>query len=223
MRSKRLGNGWRLYLNERDFCLLLALADDPQAELALRLGGECGLRVSETIDVKPGDIRQSTHPGVDDYFLRIWSAKDTSGKREEGKYREAFLPTRTEMRMREYAFRANLAGDDPVFDVCKRTLQGWIKDVGHAVADHTGEEMWRKFSSHDLRAFFATNCLVRYNINPHVVKEVGGWADMKALKPYLDAPSDDIIAEAFTGAPREGYEPRLDVVEESVAAEVVAD
>lgn len=210
MRSKRLGNGWRLYLNEHDYRVLLGLADDFQTELALRFGGECGLRVSETINLKPGDMSESTHPDVQAMFLRIRNAKDTTGKRDEGKFREAILPRRVEASVREFAVREGLDDEDPIFDVCKRTLQGYLKDVGVKAAAATGEEMWRHFSSHDLRAFFATNLLVRYDVNPQVVMEIGGWSDYQALKPYLDKPSDDIIAKAVADvAPvTEGYTSR---------------
>jgi integrase len=197
MRSKRLGNGWRLYLNEHDYRVLLGVCDSLQNELAVRFGGECGLRVSETVNLEPGDIRESTHPHVEAMFLRVRHGKDTSGKRDEGKYRDAFVPARVEGAAREYAMREGLDDEDPFFDVCKRTLQGYLKDVGRKAAEETGEEDWKKFSSHDLRAFFATNLLVRYDVNPEVVKEIGGWSDYKALKPYLDTPSDDIIAESL--------------------------
>lgn len=210
MRSERLGNGWRLYLNEHDYRTLLGVCDDLQTELAVRFGGECGLRVSETVELQPGDIRESTHPNVETTFLRVRHGKDTTGKREDGKFREAWLPSRVESAAHEYAMREKIDESEPFFSVCKRTLQGYLKDVGLEAADETGEDMWRHFSSHDLRAFFATNLLVRYDVNPEVVKEVGGWSDYKALKPYLDKPSDDIIAKAMGAvSPVEhGYTPK---------------
>lgn len=210
MRSERLGNGWRLYLNEHDYRVLLGIADDLQTELALRFGGECGLRVSETVNLEPRDLRESTHPDVEAMFIQVRNAKDTTGKRDEGKFREAFLPARVEGATREYAMQHDLGDEDPIFDVCKRTLQGYLKDVGKKAAEATGEEMWVNFSSHDLRAFFATNLLVRYDVNPQVVMEIGGWEDWQSLKPYLDKPSDDIIVKAVSDvAPvAEGYTPR---------------
>lgn len=209
MRSKRLGNGYRLYLNEHDFRVLLGIADDLQDELAVRLGGECGLRVSETVEVEPRDVRESTHPEVSSHFLKVRHAKDTTGEREEGKFREAFLPRLTETRIHEYTMQEGLEPTDPVFDVCKRTLQGYLKDIGKKAAEKTGEEMWENFSSHDLRAFFASNLLIRYDVNPEVVKEIGGWEDYKGLKPYLDKPSDDIIEKHLSevGALSKGYTP----------------
>jgi len=34
-------------------------------------------------------------------------------------------------------------------------------------------------------------------MNPHVVMAVGGWDSFAAIAPYLNAPSEDVIDDAF--------------------------
>ncbi|MFB6198105.1 MAG: site-specific integrase, partial [Halobacteriaceae archaeon] len=37
-------------------------------------------------------------------------------------------------------------------------------------------------------------------MNPRVVMAVGGWSSFSAIEPYLNAPSEDVINEAFEEA-----------------------
>ena len=37
-------------------------------------------------------------------------------------------------------------------------------------------------------------------MNPRVVMAVGGWDSFAAIEPYLNAPSEDVIDQAFTEA-----------------------
>jgi hypothetical protein len=39
--------------------------------------------------------------------------------------------------------------------------------------------------------------LVDEGMNPRVVMAVGGWSSFAAIEPYLNAPSEDVINEAF--------------------------
>jgi integrase len=72
--------------------------------------------------------------------------------------------------------------------------------VANATADETGEEDYRHVSSHDLRRRFAQRLLVDERMNPRVVMAVGGWDSFKAIKPYLNAPSERVVNDAFDGA-----------------------
>jgi len=68
------------------------------------------------------------------------------------------------------------------------------------VAEETGNDDWEKVSSHDLRRYFAQTLLVRRNMNPRVVMDVGGWGSFEALKPYLDAPTPEVVNAEFEKA-----------------------
>jgi hypothetical protein len=37
-------------------------------------------------------------------------------------------------------------------------------------------------------------------MNPRVVMAVGGWSSFSAIEPYLNAPSEDVINQAFDEA-----------------------
>jgi len=36
-------------------------------------------------------------------------------------------------------------------------------------------------------------------MNPRVVMAVGGWDSFKAIEPYLNAPSEKVVTDAFDG------------------------
>lgn len=187
-------------MNPYDYQTLKEHAPHYTAELAIRFGAEVGLRVSETTEVTADDIHESTHPDVDAYFIGVYG-KDTSGKLGDmGKYRDAFLPYDLFNHVMAHSIKEGIAPGEPQFGVTKRTVQQWIKDAAEAAAESTGNSDYNKISSHDLRAYFATDCLIRRDMNVRVVMEVGGWADYKSMQPYLNAQFDDVIAEEFEQA-----------------------
>jgi integrase len=200
MRLKELSNQWRVYMNPTDYQRLKQQAQgDIGATLALELGAECGFRVNETAKINRGDWRKTTAEGVDAMFLTI-RGKDTTGETEDGKYREPFLPPEVFETIAEKCVEDQIAPGDPLFSVSKRTVQKWIKNCAKAVAERTGNEDYRKISSHDLRAYFATDRLIRRGMKEEVVMEVGGWESRDTIEPYLHAKFDDVIAREFKDA-----------------------
>jgi integrase len=217
MRKRKLKNGWRLYLNPHDYRHLIDVVREHMdgeagdyCELAIRFGGECGLRVSESMTVEWSDIRESSHPDVRIPFLRVRETKATSGKFEDGKYRSTILPKATKEWMATVAQRHDREPDEPLIDRSQRSVQKYVRQAGELAADHGGDEDFKHLSSHDLRAHAATTWLVRLDINPEVVMEIGGWSDYQNLQPYLAVTGDDVIVRAFRearGSPLEGYDP----------------
>lgn len=202
MRLKRLQNQFRCYLTPDEYQTLLANAPHDRGGLVLRLGAECGLRVSETLDARPSHVRESAADAPDAFFLIVPEGKDTSGE-TAGKWRSTFLPEDLLRESQEYCFRADHVADpsDHVFNRSKRTLQKDVERAGEAAAEASGDEDFLKVSSHDLRAYFATDCLIRRNMNHQVVMEVGGWADHQSIEPYLNAGFDDAIVQEFRAKP----------------------
>lgn len=199
MRLKELGNQWRVYMNRQDYQRLLDHADDAddrRTKLALELGGKCGLRVNETGSLKRGQWRDSTHPDVDQKFLKIWG-KDTRKYSEGKKFREVFMPRDVYKTVAQHIVAEQIHPDEQLFSVSKRTLQKNIKDTAKEVAEETGNEDYAKISSHDLRAYFATDRLIRRDVNIEVVMATGGWENRHTMEPYLHAAFDDVIAEEF--------------------------
>jgi hypothetical protein len=37
-------------------------------------------------------------------------------------------------------------------------------------------------------------------VNPRVVMQVGGWNSLQAIEPYLNAPTPDVVNDAFEEA-----------------------
>jgi integrase len=72
-----------------------------------------------------------------------------------------------------------------------------IRRTAARAAEATSDEDFEKVSTHDLRRRFAQRLLVDEQMNPRVVMAVGGWDSFAAIEPYLNAPSEDIIDEAF--------------------------
>ncbi|WP_211249144.1 tyrosine-type recombinase/integrase [Natrinema thermotolerans] len=79
-----------------------------------------------------------------------------------------------------------------VRDVVKRTAE-------HA-AEETGDNDYQYVSSHDLRRRFAQRLLVDRQMNPRVVMAVGGWDSFQAIEPYLNAPTAEVVNDAFEEA-----------------------
>lgn len=198
MRLKRLENQWRCYLNPTDYKRLRASVESRRAHIAVRLGGECGLRVGETAAAKPGDIREST-ADIDGSFIRV-VGKDTTGKLEEGKWRDAFLPENLRWEIEKHADENDIGPDDELIPVTKRTTQKYIKRAAEFAADRYGNSDYERISSHDLRAYFATHHLIRLEIPPEVIMAVGGWKSYGNMEPYLSAQFDDVIVDGFKGA-----------------------
>lgn len=61
-----------------------------QAEVAIRIMGDAGLRVAETLDVRPEHVRRKKDGRS--YELEVVSGKDTTGEYQGGKHRETWLP-----------------------------------------------------------------------------------------------------------------------------------
>jgi len=75
-----------------------------------------------------------------------------------------------------------------------------VKRTAEAAAEQTGDDDYRHVSSHDLRRRFAQRLLVEKELNPRVVMQVGGWDSFQAIEPYLNAPTPDVVNEAFQEA-----------------------
>jgi len=198
MRLKQLENQWRCYLNPTDYARIRACAESRRAHIAIRLGGECGFRVSETAKFKPGDIRESTSD-VDSRFVKVLG-KDTTGTHEDGKYRDAFMPESLYREIRKHAEEEGIEDDEELIPVTKRTTQEYIKRAAIWAGERYNVSDYELVSSHDLRAYFATHHLIRLGMKAEVIQAVGGWNDYKSMEPYLSAQFDDVISESFNEA-----------------------
>lgn len=199
MQIERSGDGsHKCWLREGEYSSLLEAADDWRDELILRLGGEVGLRSFEIPQIQPTHIRREVGEDFEAYLLRVPEGKDT--RDGVGKPRDAYLPRRLETEMTRFADERELEDTEPFAPVTPRRIQQVVKETAERAADRTGDEDFRKVSSHDLRRYFAHTLLVRERINPRVVMSVGGWSDFQAIEPYLNQPDVGTIAREFERA-----------------------
>ena len=200
MRLKQLENQWRVWLHPDEYKRLRACAESRRAHIAIRLGGECGLRVSETASLRPEQLRPTTVDVVDDAYMLSVYGKETTGTFEEGKFRETFVPRSLFQEICIHAAEEGIEVDEELIPVTKRTTQEYIKRAALTAAERYENEHYRKVSSHDLRAYWATDLLIRRKVDENVVMALGGWASRDNLEPYLNAQFDDVILEEMVDA-----------------------
>lgn len=197
MRTERNKDGsWNVWLSREEYRELPRATDSFQQEIAVRLMGDCGLRVAEVLDVKPRHI--SRRSDGQHFELEVVGGKDTTGEYRGGKHRETWLPRDFEAQINRYIQEKDVAEDDPLVDRAKRTVQHWVEHAGERAAEATGDTDYRRVSSHDLRRCWANHLLVGENVSPRIVMALGGWSSYDAIEPYLAAPTESNINESMS-------------------------
>lgn len=164
-------------------------------DIIIQLGAYVGLRAFEIPQIQPQHVKE-TESGS--YRLRVPEGKDTTGN--GGKPRDAFLPATGERSLQQFQNAENIAPKDSFIDLTERGVRAAVKRTAEAAAKETGDEDFTHVSSHDLRRRFAQRLLVEKEINPRVVMQVGGWDSFQAIEPYLNAPTSDVVDDAFEEA-----------------------
>lgn len=167
-----------------------------QAEIALRLMGDCGLRVAETLDVRPRDISRMVD-GMH-HELEVVAGKDTTGEYDDGKQRRTWVPRDLEVQINRYNQEADLKDDDRLVNRKKRSVQNWVSRAADAAAEETSDPDYRRISSHDLRRCWAHHLLVEEGVSPRIVMALGGWSSYDAIEPYLAAPTEQNIIDQMS-------------------------
>jgi integrase len=165
-------------------------------DLVLQLGGYVGLRAFEIPQVCPKHVKR-TEDG-EHYRLRVPEGKDTTGS--GGKPRDAYLPANVERDLHRYQNAEDVDRGGPYIDLSERGVRAIVKRTAERAAEETGDDDYRHVSSHDLRRRFAQRLLVDEQMNPRVVMQVGGWNSFAAIEPYLNAPTPEVVNEAFAEA-----------------------
>jgi len=186
------GNEHKVWLTDSEIEDLRRATNSQRDDLIVQLGAFVGLRAFEIPQVRPADIHTSDSG---QYRLRVQAGKDTSGN--GGKPRDAYLPDDVERDLQRYQNEHNIAPKDPFIDLKQPGVRAVIRRTAERTARETGDDDFEKVSTHDLRRRFAQRLLVDEQVNPRVVMAVGGWDSFAAIEPYLNAPSEDVIDEAF--------------------------
>ena len=188
------GDEYKVWLTDDEIEQLRRAAGSRRDDLIIQLGAFVGLRAFEIPQVQPQHVKR-TGDGGEHYRLRVPRGKDTD--EGEGKPRDAYLPADTERDLYQYARDNGLDDNEPYIDLASNSVRAVVRRTAEEAADRTGEGDFRDVSSHDLRRRFAQRLLVDEGMNPRVVMAVGGWSSFAAIEPYLNAPSETVINEAF--------------------------
>ncbi|MDZ5811594.1 site-specific integrase, partial [Halorubrum sp. AD140] len=164
--------------------------------LIIQLGGYVGLRAFEIPQVCPKHVKRTSDG--DHFRLRVPEGKDTTGG--GGKPRDAFLPRDVEGDIHRYVRSEEIGRNKPIVDLSTSGVRAAVKRTAERAAEATGDGDFRHVSSHDLRRRFAQRLLVDRQMNPRVVMTVGGWDSFQAIEPYLNAPTPEVVNEAFEEA-----------------------
>lgn len=197
MRTERNKDGsWNVWMSREEYRALPRAAETQERAIAIRLMGDCGLRVQEVLDVEPQHISRMSDGRH--YELEVVGGKDTTGEYAEGKHRETWLPVDVESQIHRYIQSAEIADDQPLVDRAKRTVQYWVEQAAATAAEETGDDDYRRVSTHDLRRCWAHHLLVEENVSPRIVMALGGWSSYDAVEPYLAAPTEENIIDEMT-------------------------
>jgi len=197
MRTERNKDGsWNVLMSRAEYRELPRASESFQEEIAIRLMGDCGLRVAEVLDVEPRHI--SRRSDGRHFELEVIGGKDTTGEYRGGKHRETWLPRDFEAQINRYVQEAEIAEDAPLVDRAKRTVQHWVEKAGERAAEATGDDDYLRVSTHDLRRCWANHLLVEESGSPRIVMALGGWSSYDAIEPYLAAPIESNINDVMT-------------------------
>ena len=193
MRKERTGSGFKVWLTDDEIEQLRRAAGSRRDDLIIQLGAFVGLRAFEIPQVAPKHVKRAGDG--DHYRLRVPRGKDT--KEGEGAPRDAYLPADVERDLYQYQRDESLDEGDPYIDLTAGGVRAVVLRTADAAAERTGDDDFRDVSSHDLRRRFAQRLLVDHGMNPRVVMEVGGWSSFGAIEPYLNAPTEEVVNDAF--------------------------
>ncbi|MFP8889344.1 bacterio-opsin activator domain-containing protein [Natrialbaceae archaeon A-CW2] len=183
-------------LDSTGYDAILDGADTFREALVVRLCGEVGLRPAEIAALTPDCLRllQEEPPR---YGLDVRMVDHGGPSASRGVDRTAYVPVDLERSLRRYATSNDIGGDSRLFPVTPRRLQMLVSEVTTRASEKYDNPSLETVSSSELRRYFARQALVEHEINPRVVKAVGGWHSFEALEPYLEPPTADRIVGAF--------------------------
>ena len=180
-------------LSRAGYDALVDAAETYRAALVVRLAGEVGLRTGEITRVRPSDLREV---GNDNHGLL--TVYDEAGDAT----RTAYVPPSLAAELCRYADSMGLTEDERFVDVSERRVQMIVDETADRAADRTDGVDSDRVAPRELRQFFARRLLTEQEIDPRVVRAIGGWETLGALDPYLDQPADPEIVDAFDDRPR---------------------
>ncbi|USZ70325.1 bacterio-opsin activator domain-containing protein [Natronosalvus halobius] len=184
-------DGGSAVLTTNRYEVLLNAAETHREALVVRLCGDVGLRPAEVVRLTPGCVRQ-LRADPPRYGLAIPASTESV----DDLARVAYLPTRVERALRQYAHGNGIGDDDHLVPVTPRRVQMLVAEVSTRASERFDDPALETVSSRDLRQFFAKRAL-RETANPRAIKAAGDWQSFEALEPYLPSPTPDELVRAF--------------------------
>ena len=162
----------KVWLSIDELDELIETTPDTEHRLMFELGGRCGLRSHEILDVSPSDV-VNTDAG---WMLRVWHGKGD-------KFRETPMPPELAIRIQSIDDVREAKSSAPIISTnSTRTLRRWTARGAQRMRERTGDEGWSHLSTHDLRRTWAGQ-LRAADVDALVVLPWGGWND---LETFLD-------------------------------------
>ncbi len=177
---------------------LVTAAETYRAAVVVRLAGEAGLRTGEITRVAPGHLREAD-TGSNVSLLAVPATTERADRDDAVTAaidRETVVPSSLAAELKRYADAAGRGDDDPFVDVSPRRVQMIVSETAERAAERTDCAVPADVTPRDLRATFARRLLVDREVNPHVVREAGGWESLGSLDAYLEPLDGEAIADA---------------------------
>lgn len=190
---------WRVFMDTKEYRQLLEHAYSNKkrsvrlVRLMMRLLA-CSMRVATAAGIEYGQFEKRETP-VGEYWVAKVQGKDSTDREAETRPRAVFIPDDIMEEVHAHARRKNLGPEDQLFRWSKKTLQRDVERSANNAATATGNEEFRKLSSHDLRRYFATHLLFRHQVRPAVVRMLGGWKSDESMYEYLVLPDDVLFTQ----------------------------
>lgn len=203
--EKHKDGTYRVWISKPEYENLKKEAIQDRNQIIIRLAGECGLRSSDIVQLKPNLIEDPSI-NVNHKWIIIPKGKDTTGK--GGKYRRVFLPKTLDTDIYRYIRKNNIAPNNWLFPspkkkgkhITTKTVQRTVKKIAKEMTEKTGNEDWKYLSPHDLRAHFANYTYHETDVKINAIMENGGWESQQAMKPYINKPSEKTHSEEMRKA-----------------------
>lgn len=194
-----MSDGARLYYSPPEYQILLDSTPKRRTYFATRLEAECSPRIGLVSQIERGDFFIPLDPDVELVFLKIRDGKDTTDN-EDGGSRITWVPFDLFEEIEAWCDRRSIGEDEQIFEVGAKTLSNDVIEMGENAATKTGDEDFLDLTTHDNRAYYATNMIRRLGVDKEIVKSMGGWSSDKAIEPYLDIPLEKDIQDELVRA-----------------------
>ncbi|WP_256403314.1 bacterio-opsin activator domain-containing protein [Halorubrum salinum] len=195
-------------LDTEAYDALVTAAETYRAALTVRLAGEAGLRADEIGRVTPGHLRE-VGVASEHVLLAVPSGDESAGPETADESpndggsidRETVAPASLAAELRRYADSEGIGETDPFVSVSARRIQMVVRETATRASARTDGTVSPDVTVNDLRHTFARRLLVDRDVDPHAVRDAGGWETTAPLDPYLDRLDGRALAEAVARPP----------------------